>query len=145
MSDEMILVLASDIVVAHVGNNEVAVEQLPNLIKVVFDTLSSLGQPTPVLEEEPKPAVSIRSSVKHDAITCLECGAKFKMLKRHLATDHSLTPADYRARWGLPNDYPMTAPGYSNMRKEMAVKIGLGRKPNKKPRRAKSGRVATKA
>jgi predicted transcriptional regulator len=71
----------------------------------------------------------VRSSVKADAIACLECGAKMKMLKRHLSTDHGLTPAEYRSRWNLAADYPMVAPDYAAKRKELAVKIGLGRKP----------------
>jgi predicted transcriptional regulator len=71
----------------------------------------------------------VRSSVKADAIACLECGAKMKMLKRHLSTDHGLSPAEYRARWNLAADYPMVAPDYAAKRKELAVKIGLGRKP----------------
>jgi len=62
-------------------------------------------------------------------VTCLDCGEKMKMLKRHLGTEHGMTPADYRARWNLPADYPMVAPDYAAKRKELAVRIGLGRKP----------------
>ncbi|MDR3440561.1 MucR family transcriptional regulator, partial [Telmatospirillum sp.] len=75
------------------------------------------------------PAVSIRKSVRPDAITCLECGKELSMLKRHIATDHGLSPAEYRAKWSLPSDYPMTAPDYAARRSELALKIGLGRKP----------------
>jgi predicted transcriptional regulator len=84
------------------------------------------------VEEKPTPAVSIRSSVKQDAITCLECGQKLKMLKRHLNTDHGLTPIEYKARWGLSADYPLVAPAYAAKRKELALRIGLGRKPGAK-------------
>lgn len=129
MADETLLTLAADIVSAHVSNNSVAAEALPGLIQGVYNTLVGLGQPAPVVEEKREPAVSIRSSIKADAITCLECGAKMKMLKRHLSTDHQLNPAEYRARWGLSGDYPLVAPDYAAKRKELAVKIGLGRKP----------------
>jgi predicted transcriptional regulator len=81
------------------------------------------------VEEKREPAVSVRSSVKADAIACLECGAKMKMLKRHLSTDHGLIPPNTAARWNLAADYPMVAPDYAAKRKELAVKIGLGRKP----------------
>jgi predicted transcriptional regulator len=86
--------------------------------------------------------VSVRASVKPDAVTCLDCGAKFKMLKRHLGTDHGITPAEYRVRWNLPADYPMVAPDYAAKRKELAVRIGLGRKPGQSPK-AKAMPVAT--
>ena len=79
-------------------------------------------------------AVSVRASVKPDAVTCLDCGAKFKMLKRHLSTDHGMTPTEYRVRWNLPADYPMVAPDYAARRKELAVRIGLGRKPGQSPK-----------
>ena len=97
----------------------------------------------PVAEVKPEPAVSIRSSVKRAAIACLECGKKMKMLKRHLNTDHGLSPADYRAKWGLAADYPLVAPDYAAKRSELAKKIGLGRKPGtgKKPAVVKKARV----
>jgi predicted transcriptional regulator len=127
MTDETLLTLAADIISAHVSNNTVSPADLPRLIQSVYGSLAGLGQEEPV-EEKREPAVSIRASVKADALTCLECGAKMKMLKRHLASDHGLTPADYRSRWGLGADYPMVAADYAARRKELAVKIGLGRK-----------------
>ena len=127
MTDETLLTLAADIVSAHVSNNSVSPADLPKLIQSVYGSLASLGQEAPV-EEKREPAVSIRASVKADALTCLECGAKMKMLKRHLASDHGLTPAEYRTRWSLATDYPMVAADYAARRKELAVKIGLGRK-----------------
>lgn len=132
MADETLLTLAADIVSAHVGHNAVPADQLPVLIQSVYTALATLGQEPAPVEEKREPAVSIRSSVKPEAITCLECGAKMKMLKRHLGTDHGLTPAEYRARWQLAADYPMVAPDYAAKRKELAVKIGLGRKPGQK-------------
>lgn len=138
MTDEALLSLAVDIISAHVGNNHVSAVDLPQLIQTVYASLSQLGQHLPTVAEKRMPAVSIRTSVKPDAITCLECGKKFKMLKRHLSSDHQLTPAQYRARWDLNTHYPLVAPDYANMRKTLAVKIGLGRKPV--AAKAKSGR-----
>jgi predicted transcriptional regulator len=119
----------ADIVTAHVSNNAVSAHDLPGFIHAVHASLARLGQATEIVDEERKPAVSVRASVKLDAIACLECGAKLKVLKRHLGSDHGLTPAEYRARWSLPASYPMVAPDYAARRKELAVKIGLGRKP----------------
>jgi len=128
MDKETIITLAADIVSAHVSNNSVEMGQLPQLIASVYTALANADAPAPVVEEVLEPAVSIRSSVKPDAITCLECGKKLKMLKRHLGTDHGLTPAAYKARWNLNSDYPLVAPEYAARRAELAVKIGLGRK-----------------
>ena len=134
MENEALLDHVADIVSAHVSNNAVAAADLPGLIQAVYVSLAALGQaPEPALEEL-KPAVSVRSSVKPDAVTCLECGEKMKMLKRHLGTEHGMTPAEYRARWSLPADYPMVAPDYAAKRKELAVRIGLGRKPGQSPK-----------
>lgn len=129
MVNEALLELAADIITAHVSNNKVEADRLPSLIQSVYGSLAQLGQAPEAVEEQRKPAVSVRASVKPDAVTCLECGEKLKMLKRHLMTDHALTPEDYRARWNLPADYPLVAPEYAQRRKELAHKIGLGRKP----------------
>ena len=129
---EMLITLTSDIVAAHVSNNSVAVSDLPVLIQNVHAALASLDNPAPAPEAKPEPAVSIRSSIKPDHIVCLEDGKKLKMLKRHLMTHYNLTPDQYRQRWGLPADYPMVAPAYAEKRRELAVKIGLGRKPGVK-------------
>jgi len=134
---ETLITLTSDIVAAHVSNNSVTVDDLPSLITNVYGALAGLGEPVAVVEKAPEPAVSIRSSVKPDHIVCLEDGKKLKMLKRHLMTHYNMTPEQYRARWGLPADYPMVAPNYAERRRELAVKIGLGRKPG-----AKRGRPA---
>lgn len=129
MADETLLDHVADIVSAHVSNNSVSAADLPGLIQSVYASLAALGQAPEPVEEKLTPAVSIRASVKPDAVTCLECGEKMKMLKRHLGTEHGMTPADYRARWNLPADYPMVAPDYAAKRKELALRIGLGRKP----------------
>ena len=127
-----LLALTSDIVAAHVSNNSVAGADLPALIESVFGTLSSLGAEAAEPEVEMKPAVAIKKSVTDDHIVCLEDGKKMKMLKRHLMTDHGLTPDEYRAKWGLSHGYPMVAPNYALKRQELAKKIGLGRKPKGK-------------
>ena len=130
--NETLITLTSDIVAAHVSNNSVAVSDLSVLITSVYGALAGLGQTVATVEVLPEPAVSIRSSVKPDFITCLEDGKKLKMLKRHLMTHYNLTPDQYRARWGLSADYPMVAPNYAEKRRELAKKIGLGRKPGQK-------------
>jgi len=112
------------------------VEEVPALIQNVYGALAGLGA-APQVEAKPEPAVSIRASVKNDHIVCLEDGRKMKMLKRHLMTDHGLTPAEYRARWGLPADYPMVAPDYAEKRRLVAKEIGLGRKPGQRRGRRK--------
>ncbi len=127
--NETLITLTSDIVAAHVSNNSVAVDELSVLINNVYGALAGLGAPAPAVEAPPEPAVSIRASVKPDHIVCLEDGKKLKMLKRHLMTHYNMTPEQYRARWNLPADYPMVAPNYAEKRRELAKKIGLGRKP----------------
>ncbi|MDE2596913.1 MAG: MucR family transcriptional regulator [Sphingomonadales bacterium] len=131
-ANETLITLTSDIVAAHVSNNSVSVGDLAALISNVYGALAGLGQAAPAAEVMPEPAVSIRSSVKPDHIVCLEDGKKLKMLKRHLMTHYNLTPEQYRARWSLPADYPMVAPNYAEKRRELAKKIGLGRKPGVK-------------
>lgn len=130
---ETLINLTADIVSAHVGNNSVAVGDVPTLISNVYRALAGLDKPAPVEQAAPEPAVSVRTSVKHEYIVCLEDGKKLKMLKRHLATRYNLTPDQYRARWSLPADYPMVAPAYAEKRRELAKKIGLGRKPGARP------------
>jgi len=126
-AEDTLLTLTADIVAAHVSNNSVAVNDLPNLIQNVHQALSGISA-RPAREEKPEPKVSIRASVKPDSITCLECGKKQKMLKRHLMTNHGMTPGDYRQKWGLSSDYPMVAPNYAEQRRTLAKSIGLGTK-----------------
>lgn len=131
---ETLITLTADIVAAHVSNNSVAVSDIPTLIENVHRALNGLSPSEVVAEvERPEPAVSVRASIKPDYIVCLEDGKKLKMLKRHLMTHYNMTPDDYRARWNLPADYPMVAPNYAATRRELAKKIGLGRKPGKRP------------
>lgn len=124
-----ILSLTTEIVSSHVSNNQVDAADLPGLIEVVYSKLSALGGPSEEKREDLVPAVSIKKSVTDDYIYCLEDGKRLKMLKRHLMTAYGMTPEDYRAKWGLKPDYPMVAPNYAAKRKQLAKKIGLGRKP----------------
>lgn len=134
---EILITLTSDIVAAHVSNNNVSVEDVPSLITNVYHALAGLGGAADVEEVRPEPAVTIRSSVKKDHLVCLEDGKKMKMLKRHLMTEHGMTPDEYRQRWGLGSDYPMVAPDYAETRRDLAKKIGLGRNPTQKRGRKK--------
>ena len=129
---ETLITLTSDIVAAHVGYNNVGVAELPQLIGNVYSALAGLGAPAAEPEAPPQPAVPIRSSVKKDKIFCLEDGMGLKMLKRHLMTHNNMTPDQYRQRWKLAADYPMVAPDYAETRRDLAKKIGLGRKPGTK-------------
>jgi predicted transcriptional regulator len=135
-ASDMLITLTSDIVGAHVSNNEVGVADVAALITNVYGALASLGV-APQVEAKPEPAVSVRASVKNDHIVCLEDGKQMKMLKRHLMSEHGLTPAEYRTRWGLPADYPMVAPDYAERRRTLAKEIGLGRKPGQRRGRRK--------
>lgn len=134
---ETLITLTSDIVAAHVSNNTISVDEVATLISTVYGALANLGAPAPVAEERPEPAVTVRASVKRDHLVCLEDGKKMKMLKRHLMTEHGMSPEEYRQRWGLAADYPMVAPDYAETRRDLAKKIGLGRKPGQKRGRRK--------
>jgi predicted transcriptional regulator len=128
MDRSEILALTTEIVSSHVSNNAVSQIDLTKMIETVYRTLEGLASPEEEEIEELIPAVSIKKSISDDYIVCLEDGKKLKMLKRHLMTSYGLTPEDYRAKWGLPADYPMVAPAYARKRQELAKKIGLGRK-----------------
>ena len=118
--------------------NRLPATGLPDLIASVSNSVRKLGEPAAPPEAEQVPAVNPKKSVHADHIVCLEDGKKFKSMKRHLGS-HGLTPQQYRAKWGLPADYPMTAPNYSATRSAMAKDIGLGKQPIvRKPRRKKA-------
>ncbi len=127
-STQAMLGLTAQIVSAHVSNNAVSRDALPELIRQVFSTLMAAGTEQ-VEPERLQPAVPVKKSVFPEYIVCLEDGKKLKMLKRHLQTSYNMTPEQYRERWSLPHDYPMVAPRYAEHRSELAKKIGLGRKP----------------
>ncbi|MBP1885091.1 MucR family transcriptional regulator [Sinorhizobium mexicanum] len=128
-NEERKLELTSRIVAAYLSRNVVPVEGLPNLIEQTFSSLSSTSQPdtaAPVVEER-RPAIAIKKSVTSDFIICLEDGQRFKTLRRHLMAKYGLTPEEYRAKWNLPDDYPMIAPNYAQQRSALARATGLGK------------------
>ena len=130
--------LTAEIVSAYVSNNETAPSEVAALITAVADQLSRIGTaPERAEVEKPEPAVPIRRSIQRDHLLCLVCGKPQKVLKRHLAVRHDLTPAQYRERFGLKPDYPMAAPSYVQRRQEVALRTGLGRlkKPARRPRK----------
>jgi len=119
--------LTTEIVAAYVRRNQVSSDQLGTLISTVHQALASLGKPVAEFNAQRTPAVPIRRSVHRDYVVCLECGWRGLMVRRHLATSHGLTVEQYRARWNLPREHPMVAPGYSERRSNLAKEIGLGR------------------
>jgi predicted transcriptional regulator len=131
IAEDTLLTLTADIVAAHVSNNSVAVNDLPNLIQNVHSALTGISPSRSAPEAKPEPKVPVRSSVKPDFIVCLEDGKKLKMLKRHLMTHYNMTPDEYRQKWGLSADYPMVAPNYAEQRRALAKSIGLGTKRRK--------------
>jgi predicted transcriptional regulator len=131
MQNERDLVgMASEIVSAYVSSNPVQAQELPALIRTVHSVLSEIAgnSGAHVVSAAAEPAVPVKKSITPDYIVCLEDGKKFKSLKRHLRTKYGLTPEDYRAKWGLPHDYPMVAPNYAKERSNLAKRMGLGRK-----------------
>ena len=120
--------LTADITSAYLGYNKVATGDVADLIGSIHHALQQAGNPARPETSKQEPAVSIRASVKPDSITCLECGQKSKMLKRHLQTAHGLAPAAYREKWDLPRDYPLVASNYAAQRSTLAKTTGLGRK-----------------
>ncbi|MBT4768996.1 MAG: transcriptional regulator [Rhodospirillaceae bacterium] len=127
-ANETLLEITSSIVSAYLSNSNHSTARLPELINTVHSTLAALGKVGGDKRNSAKPAVPIRKSITPAYLVCLEDGKRLKMLKRHLRTAYNLTPDEYRAKWGLPIDYPMVAPNYAKQRSEFAKKIGLGRK-----------------
>ena len=124
---EVVLGFAAEIISAHISKNTMRADQLPGLIQQVFNTLSTIEQIS-VPSLQPTAAVPVKKSVRPDHIICLDCGKHFSMIKRHLMTDHRLTPQQYRQRWELPPSYPLVAPAYAKVRSALAKEWGLGRK-----------------
>ena len=122
-----LLPLVTDIVAAHLSNNNVPSAELPQLIREVYQALAAASGGGPSPAARPEAAVPVKKSVTPDYIVCLEDGKKLKMLKRYLRSRYDLSPEEYRRRWGLPADYPMVAPAYAARRSDFAKQIGLGR------------------
>jgi len=128
--------MTTEVVAAYVSNNVLAPSQLAEIIRSVHGALDQLSDGTGEAKQEAlKPVVPIKRSVTPEYVICLEDGKKLKMLKRHLRTTYDMTPDEYRAKWGLPPEYPMVAPNYAAQRSAFAKKIGLGRKPSAEGRR----------
>src|SRR4029453_9827306 len=129
--------LTANIVSAYLSNNPTQASEIPNLISQVHASLMrvSTGRTEAPLEPA-KPAVSAKKSITPEYLVCLEDGKRFKSLKRHLRTQYSMTPEQYREKWGLPADYPMVAPNYAVARSQLAKEMGLGqqRRRRKKTR-----------
>ena len=119
------------VVLAYSRNSHINAADLPVLLATVSSAL--VGTPSRPLYQPQSPAVALRRLVTSDRVFCTECGGSFKLLNRHLRTQHDLTPAAYRAKWGLKSDHPMVAPNYAATRSELAKSFGLGRKPSPKP------------
>ena len=121
--------LTAAIVASYLDSNNVPAADLPSIINSTFDALSKLGKPVQEVQTAKlSPAVPIKKSITPDAVICLECGAKGAMLKRHLQAAHDMMPDQYRARWGLSQDYLLVAPNYAARRSELAKAVGLGQK-----------------
>jgi len=136
--------LTAKIVESYLRHQIVGASELPALISSVNRGLSEAGWPSPS-EELRTPAVSVRQSVRHDYVVCLDCGYRGKTLRRHIATRHGLNRDDYLKRWGLKADHPLTAPGYSEQRSALAKELGFGRKPSKPTRRPRTGSASKSA
>jgi predicted transcriptional regulator len=126
-----LVALTASIVAAYVQNHVVPAGGVGELISSVHAALSKTTHPSTIpvhkTEEKQKPAISIRKSVTDEYLVCLEDGKQYKSLKRHLSTKFGMTPSEYRAKWGLPDDYPMVAPAYAERRSQLALTHGLGR------------------
>jgi MucR family transcriptional regulator, transcriptional regulator of exopolysaccharide biosynthesis len=120
--------LTAKIVGSYLRHHKVGASQLPDLIAIVHRSLGGLGQ-QPLAEKALTPAVSVRQSVRHDYVVCLNCGYRGRTLRRHITTRHGLSRDEYLKRWGLQHDHPLTAPAYSERRSTLAKELGLGRKP----------------
>lgn len=127
-SKEFLTGLTAKVVAAYVGQNTLPFDQLPGVIATVYGSFANLEKLPESVAEIKAPAIAIKKSVTPDYIVCLEDGKKLKMLKRHLRSTYGMSPEEYRAKWGLPPEYPMVAPNYAKSRSEMAVRFGLGRK-----------------
>lgn len=138
-----IIEMTSEIVAAFASNNSLAASDLPGLISAVYGALTGASEPEAAPAEQKTPAVPVKKSITPDAIVCLEDGRKFKSLKRHLRTKYNLSPEEYRAKWGLPKDYPMVAPSYAAARSQLAKSMGLGQ-GGRKPAVAQAKRAPRK-
>jgi len=127
-----LIAITADITSSFLAHNRVGAQEVARVIQSVYGALVALGAPEDSAPERPQPAVPIRKSVQPDYLVDLFTGKKLKTLKRAIAQQHRMTPAEYRAYWGLPDSYPMVAPNYSETRRAFAKSIGLGRRAGTK-------------
>lgn len=126
--DSLVLECTADLVCAYLGKNPLPMSEIPSVIESVHTTLLRLEGPADAGNQQKlTPPVSIKKSIGRDYLICLEDGQKYKSLKRHLNSRYGMSPDEYRAKWNLPPDYPMVAPGYAAKRSELAKQMGLGR------------------
>ncbi|TDQ85424.1 MucR family transcriptional regulator [Dongia mobilis] len=143
--NDPLLPMVTEIVVAYLSHNTVAMADIPRLIAETRQALAQLGRPGSTQvngnagQSAGEPAVAIKKSVTPDYIICLEDGMKLKMLKRHLRTAYDMSPEQYRQKWGLPADYPMVAPNYAKKRSSLAREFGLGKAGGRASGKAKTG------
>jgi predicted transcriptional regulator len=136
-TESSFIALTANIVSAYVSNNTVPSAEISNLIGQVHSALKRVsGGQVAAPAEALKPAVSVKRSMTPDYLVCLEDGKKFKSLKRHLRTQYSMTPEQYREKWGLAPDYPMVAPNYAAARSQLAKQMGLGQQRRRRRERA---------
>jgi predicted transcriptional regulator len=126
--DDAVLGLTARVVSGYLSNNRLSPNELPGLIQAIYQALSTAGAAVAAAEARIEPVVDVKKSVFPDRLICLACGQSFSMLKRHLNTEHELTPVEYRERYALPRSYPLVARDYAKVRSNLAKKIGLGRK-----------------
>lgn len=133
MDDALKLEIACEIASSYVSNNPVSAADLPDLLREIATAVDGLGSEAGEIgqDEEFAPFTTARKSIKPDHLVCLQCGQKFKTLKRHVKSKHGLSVEEYKARFNLRSDYPIIAPAYSEARKQIAIGIGLGRKAKK--------------
>lgn len=120
--------LTASMATTYFESNKVEIDQVPDVIRTIHGALAQAEsgvEPEPEVER-PTPA-QIRRSMSGDRLISFEDGKPYTSLKRHLTT-RGMSPAEYRAKWGLPADYPMVSPSYSAKRSELAKSLGLGRK-----------------
>lgn len=135
--------LTTQIVAAYVSHNQIPLTEVPGMLRNVHSALSGLmGAPVAEVNTNTKPAVPVKKSITDEYIICLEDGKRLKMLKRYLRSHYDMSPEQYRAKWGLPADYPMVAPNYAKQRSDFAKSIGLGRAAAPSTRGRKKGKAA---
>lgn len=142
-NQDHMLGLTTQIVAAYVSHNQIPLTEVPGMLRNVHSALSGLmGAPVAEINTNTKPAVPVKKSITDEFIICLEDGKRLKMLKRYLRSHYDMSPEQYRAKWGLPADYPMVAPNYAKQRSDFAKSIGLGRGAAPATRGRKKGKAA---